>query len=279
MAQAVIIGVGGTIESTFVGRRPASCTVTIRDNDGDSVVTGAGTVDTVNTTITAAAAEGDTTLTVASAAGIATRRRYLLGDEELTVKSVASLVLTLNAPLERNHASGTALQGLRVTFAVTSLVAAAEMLNGRATFVPDSGDPQSELVEFLVNKVPENLISEVDIRKVVPKNRMALSDELDLPQALRDARDNMVLDMGGRHNAHTRLGVEHLRRIAAYRFWLDRATEFGGDWQPEMVEMRAEYQRLLGLADAQTPSVAADGVVTSGPGEGAFSDLTSMWQF
>lgn len=274
MIQAILVGVGGPVETAFVGYRPNSCTLTIFESDGTPVIPGSVcTVDPVNTTISVAALAGDTTVTITSATSVTTRRRYLLGDEEVTVRSVLGLVATLCAPLERAHVIATPFQGLRVSFQVTAGTASTEMLDLRAVFVPDTGVPQAEACEFAMNVVPSQLISEIDIRKVIPKDRLALATELDLATALADARDNLVIDMGGSQRAHARLGVDHLRRLCAHRFWLDRELEFGTDWGVPMARIQQKYDRMLHMIASQAPVVSAGGTAIAGPKDAAFPDF------
>lgn len=277
MIQALLVGVGGELETHFIGRVPASCNVDVIDIDGTTklVDNGVCVLDsaTVNTTSTSAVAEDVTVVPVASAAGITTRRRYLFGDEEVTVKSVTGLNVTLCAPLERPHASGSTFVGMRVSFMVGAGVASAEKLNLRAVFKPNSGEYQAEAVEFAANVIPRLLISEVDIRKEFPKDKMSLSAELDLPAALADARDEMVLRLGGRHRAHVLLGIDHLRVGCRKQFWLSRRGDLGDAHRADMDQLERGYESWICMVDAQAPRVAGDGTVAAAPGKLAFPQM------
>lgn len=123
--------VGGTIYTDELDERPdASPTFSVLTPSGGSLGTGTGTVDTVNTTLTGAAAAGSTSATVTSASGITVGRRYLIGGTEetggewATVTAIASTTLTLARPLVRAQASGAAVQGTRVSCTVTAAMAA-----------------------------------------------------------------------------------------------------------------------------------------------------------
>lgn len=271
MIQSLIVGVGGTVATYFCGRRPASCTVTITQSNGTAVVTGqACVIDPVNTTITVATLTGDYSLTVASATGVATGHRYLLGDEELTIKSIAGLVVQLWAPLCRDHAAGTTFQGLGVSAAIASNAQTlAPWYDGQAVFTPDIGDPQGEVVDCTLRKIPDNLIGELDVRFVLPKLLQSVSQELDLVLAYRQARDNLLIDLGGKDRVNTFLGTDHLRRLCAHRFVLDRRLDFGAEWSPDFEKVQAEYDAQINKVLAQVPQVAADGTTTAPVLDGA----------
>jgi hypothetical protein len=123
--------VGGTIYTDELAERPdASPTFAVLSPSGGSLGTGTGTVDSVNTTLSAGAAAGATSVSVTSATGVTVGRRYLVGGTEetggewATVASIASTTVTLSRPLVRAQASGAAFQGTRVSCAVTAAMAA-----------------------------------------------------------------------------------------------------------------------------------------------------------
>lgn len=270
MLQSVIKGRGGTIETYFLAGRPTSCTVSVYDGSGSAKVSAAsGTVDTVNTTITEPADALDTTLTVASATGIVAGRRYLLGAnpgaEAVGVKDIVGSVVTLWAPLVYGHADNETFVGLRVSYAVDSTAAAGLWWDGYAVFTPLTGDENTETVDCVRRKIPESLIDHSDIRLIIPKEQHALSAELDLGLAFRAARDNMLIDLGGKNRAQTILGVDHFRRPCAIRFWLDRRTEFGEEWAPQMLVLEKEYERLIEQIISQAPVDADQDGATNGP--------------
>lgn len=276
MIQSLLVGQGGTVRTFFTGRRPASCTVSLVLDDGTLAIAAQPCmVDPVNTTISAAVAAGDFDVPVTSNLFIVPRQRYLLGDEELTIKAVSANVVELWAPLVRDHAAGSAFQGLGITYVVDPSVTTEVWWDGQAVFTPDVGDAQTEVVDCVRRALPDLLISEIDIRKIVPKMAGALSAELDVLTAFADARDNMLMDIGGRDRAETILGVDHFRRLCAYRFWLDRAAEFGDEWAAQMAKIQNEYDRLKALVITEAPQGADDGTATTGAGTGAI-DLFNM---
>lgn len=279
MIQEVLVGRGDTISTFFVGTRPTSCTVTILDSEANALVTAAScTVDVVNTTLAAPALAGALTLTLTSGAGVTTRRRYLVGDEEVTLKSVSGVTANLWAPLNRDQPNGSPFQGLRVSYAVSPVIATSELFDLQAVFTPSTGDEQTEIVNFVIRKIPENLISEVDLRKLVPKSVMALSGETDMHQALRDARDELIIDLGGRERTSRILGVDHLRRLASIRFWLDRRWEFGDAWAGQMDAWQKEYEQSLAQTLAEVPEGNAAGGADAPAGAGvSFNGMNPGW--
>lgn len=83
-----------------------------------------GTVDPLSTTVTAAGAVGDTTLTVASAAWVK-GRKYLVDDVDGTVlvtaaKTVTGTTLYLTEPLERVISTSATVKGWAITKALTT---------------------------------------------------------------------------------------------------------------------------------------------------------------
>lgn len=135
--QEIIFGVAGQ-SFTFdppEWSRPSAPTVQVLNaqNDDDSAaaelaVNGACAVDAVDTTLAAAAARGDATVTVTSAASIAVDRRYIIAaggaKEIIDVRRVDGTVVTLKRPLSNAWAIAAALQGCRITVLVLDAWAA-----------------------------------------------------------------------------------------------------------------------------------------------------------
>ena len=278
MLQALLKDRGGTVETYFVDRRPTSCTVSIYDGSGSAKVDSAAcTVDSVNTTTTASVDVDVDTISLASVTGIVAGRRYLLGGtvpEVVSVKAVAGSAVTLWAPLGLEHASGSAFQGLRVSYAVSGASCGALWWDGYADFVPDSGDVQTESVDCVRRKVPEQLIDVSDIRELFSEEQKALSASLDLPRAFRSARDQMLIDFGGKNRANTLIGTDHFRRPCAAKFWLMRRHEFGPEWQDAMTVLEREYDGLIQRLISQVPVDADQDGSTNGPNDRGFTVIT-----
>lgn len=278
--QTLIKNVGGTVEAQFLDRQPTTCTVSLFMDDGSAKVTGAtATVDPVATTLSGAAAARATSITLASATSVAVNRRYRIGaasggsepGEVVTVKSLSGSTCALWAPLVAAHASGATFQGTRVSYTVASTSADVTWINGWATFTPNSGDTITEAVECYLTKIPEFLCDESDLRLVFPKLAKNLDAELDLPAALRQARDEVLLDLGGKNRAQTFLGANEFRRQAALKFWLLRRYSFGDEWTAQMTLLDAEYEKRKTELIATMPIDADQDGATSGQNDFGFT--------
>lgn len=276
--QVLTKNVGGTVETQFLDRQPASCLVSVFTGEGSAKVSAAAaTVDTVATTLNGAVAAKATTVVVASATGIITNRRYRIGgtaageaDEVVTVKLVSGTTVTPWAPLGLAHSTGATFQGCRVSYAVTSTAADNVWTNGWATFTPPTGDTITEAVECYLTKIPDFLCDESDLRLVFPKLGKNLDAEMDMVAALREARDEVLLDLGGKNRAHTFLGAAEFRRQAALKFWLLRRYSFGDEWTAQFVAMEAEYEKRKTELIATMPVDADQDGTTTGVNDTGF---------
>jgi len=279
LIQAVVKNRGGTIETYFLDRRPVSCTVSLYNGEGSVKVDAAtATVDTVNTTLSGAAARGAFTLSLASAAGVVVGRRYLVGAtdsteprEVVTVKSIASTTATLWAPLHYAHSSGVSFGGTRCTYAVSSSQADVLWWDGYADWTPDSGEVVTEVVDCVLRKIPENLIDETDIRDVLPKAMKILDAEVDMPAALRSARDEFLRRLGGRNRAYCALGADHFRQPCALVFWLQRRYALGDEWMAMMDLMDKELDVLVQKIQSEIPFDNDQDGVTTSQNDGGFT--------
>lgn len=275
MLQSVIVGIGGTIETEFIGGRPASCTVSIINADASvRVAAVAATPDSVNTTAAVATAAQDTTVTLTSAAGVVNDgRRYLFDGEDVTVRSVSGSVVTLWAPLALPHAIGASFAGVRVTYSVSAGVCAAEWWDAQAVWTPASGDPQTEDLNCSTRKIPINLIGLTDVREVEPKALAMISTELDLPRSFRRARNLTLLALGAKDRANSHIGVDVFRLVAGHQWVLDRRTECGDHWGEQMKIHEAERGRLIALALGQAPQSDGAGGTIPGALGAVFPDI------
>lgn len=284
MIQALLRGRGGTIETYFLDRQVTSCTCTVYSGDGTAkLASGAVTIDSVATTISTAAAQGDTTLALATTAGLVVGRRYLIGTqgqaqpaETVTVRNldVSTTTTTIVAPLLYDHAAGAAVSGTRCSVSVGGTVADALWWDGFADFIPDSGDVQTEVVDCVLRKIPVNLIDETDVRAILPKDGKILDEELDLQTALREARDQFLIDLGGKIRANTALGTDHYRRPCALKFWLLRRHSLGDNFAQVMDGMQREYEIMLDKIRSQVPVDADQDGTTNSQNDGGFTVIS-----
>jgi len=167
----------GSITFDLPSRPSGAGTATVRSMGGAAQATPTPTLDAVNTTLSSAAAAGSTSLAVTSATGIVAGRRYLVGGAEATggesvlVAAVSGLAVSLARPLARAKASGAAVQGTRITVAVSSACTAEIVRQSRVEWVdPDTG----ELIA-----IP------FDVTRYAPRSHLTESLLLDLDASLR----------------------------------------------------------------------------------------------
>ena len=146
---------------------------------GDTQASSSVTLDTVNTTLSGAAAAGASSVTVTSASGIVVGRKYLLagaeatGGERVTVKSIASTTITLVRPLRFAKASGATFQSSRLTMAVT------------AAAVPSYGRHYRATISWAVSTVAQDAVHvDFDVCRYVPSTVLSLDDVSDLDPML-----------------------------------------------------------------------------------------------
>lgn len=277
--QTLTKGVGGTLETYFLDRQVSTCTVTVRTGEGGIKLDAtAATVDTVATTITTQGSAKATSLALSSAAGVVVGRRYLLGGvsasqprEAVSVKDLTASTATLWAPLRYNHASGTTFKGTRVSYAVASTVCDATWWGGWADWTPNSGDVQTETVDCTLRKIPEYGCDEADIQQVFPKEGKILDAELDMPRAIKQARDWFLIDLGGKTRAHTFMGADHFRQPIAYKFWLLRRPSMGAEWKDILDELQKDYDRMVTQIQSQVPADVDQDGTTTGQNDGGFT--------
>lgn len=281
MIQQLMRNATGYVETYFLDRHVASCTVTIYNGDGGAVVSDAACeVDETDTALTAAAAEGATELAFTSDTDMVVGRRYLLGGtgetpESFTVRELTSTTATLVAPLVYDHAIGASVQGLRVWYDSTAGDVGSLFWDGYAVFQPvDGSREQTESVDCARRPIPRMLIDETDVRRVFPKDTNALSAEFDYRDGLLEARDQFLLDLGGKNRANTILGVDHFRRPCALKFWLMRRFEFGEEWQPILDKMQEEYERLIQKIISTAPVDSDQDGATNGPDDRGFTVIS-----
>jgi len=278
--QVLTRGHGGTIETQFLDRQVASCVVTVYTGDGGAKVTAAAcTVDPLSTTLSAGVSAGDRSIPLASATNCFVGRRYLIGagpgttqiEETVSVKSLSSSTAVLWAPLISDHAVGTTVKGVRVSYAYPAGSADTTWVNGFADFDPQDGsEVQTEHVECYLRKIPEKGCDETDLRAVFADAPKALSENMDLPGAIKQARDRFLYDLGGKNRAHAFIGADIFRQLVAMKFWLLRRLEFGPDWAPALDKLQDEYTHLKEQVQLQNPADNDQDGATNGGDDGGF---------
>lgn len=261
----------GTITFDLPSRPSGAGTATVRTVAGDAQTTPTPTLDSVNTTLSSAAAVGATSIAVTSATGIVVGRRYLVGGAEATggesvlVSSISGTTLTLARPLSRAKASGAAFQGTRVSVAVSTACTALIARQSRVEWTdPDTGE---------VLAIP------FDVTRYSPRSHLTESLLLDLDAALRKRLPSgawvpaiieraweMILDEIGTKERHPGgyAGIVELTTAHAYRVrGLIAETDTTAEGIAYRDDMRERFRQELDLA---LGSVAYD-VNQDGKGE------------
>ena len=266
-------GGSGTVAFDLPARPGGAGTARVVTALGAELTTPTPTLDSVNTTLSATAAAGATSLSVTSATGIAANRRYLVGGaeraggESVLVASVSGTTVTLARPLARARASGATAQGTRVTVAVSSACTAQVARQSRVEWTdPDTGE---------VLAVP------FDVTRYAPRSHLTESLLLDLDAGLRKRLPSgawvpalieraweMLLDDLATKDRHPGgyAGVIELTTAHAYRV---RALVAETDTTAEGViyrdDMRERYKQELELALTSVAyGAAGDGAAVVG---------------
>jgi len=266
-------GGSGTVAFDLPARPGGAGTARVVTALGAELTTPTPTLDSVNTTLSATAAAGATSLSVTSGTGVTAGRRYLLGGpesaggESVLVASVSGTTVTLARPLARARASGATAQGTRVTVDVSSACTAQVARQSRVEWTdPDTGEVLA--VPFDVTRyatrshLTESLLLDFDaaLRKRLPQGAW-------LPALIERAWD-MVLDDLSTKERHPGgyAGVIELTTAHAYRV---RALVAETDTTAEGVvyrdDMRERFRQELDLALASVAyDQAGDGVAAVG---------------
>lgn len=143
LPQHIQYGVASTVRITIPERPSATYTVSCYGGSGQAIFEAAtATLDSVATTLSAAAAAGAATISATSATGIAKNDTlWLTGEEEVVVKSVSGTTVTLRRPLMDSHASGAAVESHDLSYSVSAALAGTRFWDGRLEWTVDSGAP------------------------------------------------------------------------------------------------------------------------------------------
>lgn len=264
------------------------------DDDGtvEAATTGAASVDSVNTTLSAAASRLASTVTVASATGITAGRRYLLGDEWVEVRSISSTTLTLRRPLQGDHASGAAFVGCRISIAVDSAWMAdenniTEWTAGFAGYrlrwaytvdsVPRLGVSYADLVRYSY----KHLVTALDVEAAAPGwiDRLPPDYQTDQGAALIDEAAQAVrMDALGDEVVARRIRNSEVLRELIIRRAIWAATEHmalaGAQNEAAQKAAKDAYDRRY-VQLLREPKVPID---EAGGGAGAVADRLPLWR-
>ena len=253
----------GTVTFDLASRPSGAGTATVRTMGGAAQTTPTPTLDSVNTTLSSAAAAGATSLSVSIATGIVVGRRYLVGGAEVAggesvlVSGLSGTTVSLARPLSRAKALASAFQGTRITVAVSTACTAEIVRQSRVEWV----DPDTS----------EVLAIPFDVTRYAPRSHLTESLLLDLDASLRkrlpagawipaimERAWEMLLDDLGTKERHPGgyAGVVELTTAHAY---LTRSLVAETDTTAEGVEYRNDLRdRFRQELDRSLASVAYD---------------------
>ena len=127
--QTVKKDVGGTLEFYPPEGVASAATITIKKSDNSNLTTAvsgvSATIDSVSTTLSANADEGDTQVSVTSATGITAKRKYLVTAsdgrvQEVTVMAISGTTISLLEPLNFAFVSTNTFNGYRLSYSLTA---------------------------------------------------------------------------------------------------------------------------------------------------------------
>lgn len=270
----VTLGRSGTLVVTLPRRPSGAGTSTVFTAEASQLETVTPTLDSVNTTLSAAAAAGARTLSATSATGVVAGRRYLVGGPEtsggemVTVASVSGTTLTLARSLRRAQASGATFVSTRLSFAITTSSTAQARRNLRVEWLdPDTSDLLA--IPFDVTRwSPLTTLTTEDLRAGDALFTKRLPPDLWLPDVMADAWDKITdaLATKGRVPGNF-TGTIDLTRAHSYltRALLAEGMTRDAESSAYIEDMRARYRQeldetLAGLAyDEQGSGAAATG--------------------
>lgn len=257
-------------------KRPSAAgTYTVLDRGGSvQQSSAAASLDSVNTTLSGAAAAGAQSVSVTSATGITVGRRYLVGTSEVTggewvtVSSVSGTTVTLARRLRRAQASGLAFASTRVSFSVPALTTPAR--NYRVRYAWPVADEVADVdLPFDVTRyTPVTHLSTEDLRDLDPLIGKRVAEGLWLPAILAEAWDQLLRHVAQKLDPGAVVGTVDLTTPHGYLTRALIAETSGAD------EEAAAYRALMAdryaqERDAVLGSLAIDlgqsGAATSPP--------------
>jgi hypothetical protein len=277
--------------------RVASATYAIVDTRYDAddasheVATGAATVDSVNTTLSAAAGRSTAdphVVTVTSAVGITVGRRYLIsyqGQPELVrVVGIDGTTVRLAGAVTLSFPSGSTFQGAEISCSVPSgTTGDDEHLEENCLAVrwtPDGISPYLESI-YIERVAPAQLIAPSDILDLDGSLEAYGDVEMTLDQAARQAVDDFLVDLlsAGREDTSVMagpIGKRALQYLAAWHL-IKSVTEPSAVTRAEKYHARYCELRnglLQGSDKKKTANLTAD---LTKKGEAVQSRFRSSW--
>lgn len=237
--------------TAYLASRPAASlasSVVVYGPDNSTLETITPTLGATSTTTTSSAAKGDRTLALTAVTGVSVGQRYLVagteaaGGEMVTVSSIASLVVTLTAPLRRAVASGATFVSTRLSVAITAASTARVQRDCRAEFTdPDSLDVVT--IPFdVVRWTPRSELTTADLRSLDGQIAKRVPADLWLPDMIAEAWDRVCDDLATKDRVPGGYaGTIMLTRAHGYLVRAMLAETAGADFEKYRDDMRTRY--------------------------------------
>lgn len=274
-------GTSGAVVFDLPSRPSGAGTARVVTAGGAELATPTPTLNSVNTTTSANAAAGTTSLTLTSGTGVTAGRRYLLGGaedaggERVLVAAVNGTAVALARPLSKAVASGATFQSSRVEVTVSTACTATVARQLRVEWT----DPTtSEVLPYpfdVTRYAPRSSLTSAELLDLDPSLRKRLASGTWLPAVIERAWNQLLFDLASKERHPGGFaGVVELTTAHAY---LVRAlvaeTGEGEDARAYRDDMRERYMQERERA---LTSVAYDegGTGAAVPGAGAWVGFT-----
>jgi len=240
--------VGATLAVDLDERPDAGATfTTFNPSGGTAQASTAVTIESVNTTLSSAAASAATTVPVVSAANVTVGRTYLIGGREdvggerITVKSISGTTLTLVRPLRLAQASGATFQSTRCECAVTAGNSASTGRHYRIeiTYTISAATRPKAIVDYdVVRYALQTFLTLEKLSGLDPLARRRLSEGTWFPELRDQAWEMMLHEVAGQKDPGALVGAIDLTVPHQY---LVRALieEPGGEQRKDQRELYA----------------------------------------
>lgn len=262
--QHVTKDVGGVI-SYYAPSRPSTATVTVKTATGaEKVSAQAATIDSVDTTISTSASRNGRSIEVTDATGIIVGGEYDLSapTERVRVREISGTTIYLYTPLLQPHASGSALQGTRISYSMSAAECDELWADGRAEWSLDGSLTDIGAVECTKYPV-RRLASEQDLFREHPRINQLMGDTVDSGALLDDAFEMVLSDIGKRGRMYLMTGgpefVNATRKAAMLLILDDRGSEEAEIlYQRKLRQYHDELARLMAMVPQDTDQ---DGII------------------
>lgn len=238
-------------------------TITIRDAGGATPVSAAAvTEDTTSTTLSAGAAAGAESVTVASATGIVAGYYYRIGSgttepaEKVRVRAISSTTITLWSPLAYAHSSAATFKGLRLPYSLSGTTFATPGRDYVATVAWNSAavaQPPISVAFALSRHALVSSIGETDLLERDPQLLTKLGRRTNLAAAIEAARLNLNDIISAKWPAWTLRGTtSQYREAHIWRTLYELAAQYGQQFAEERKYLLERFMAPLALVESST---------------------------